>query len=79
MGMDDTDNIGMPTEKIYRVDKKRGKIIVIDCKPRANEECEEVSREECEKGTEEYDRAEKEIEQVEEAAEEIKEDKTKTL
>jgi len=71
MTVDDTENIGMPIEKIYKVDKKKGKIISIDCELHSSQECEEISREECEKGTEEYDKAEKEIEQVEEANEEI--------
>ena len=71
MTIDDNENIGMPVEKVYKVDKKKGKITVIDCELHSSQDCEEVSREECEEGTEEYDKAEKEIEQVEETAKEL--------
>ena len=71
MSIDDTENIGMPIEKVYKVDKKKGKITVIDCELHSSQECEEVSREECEEGSEEYDKAEKEVKQIEETAEEI--------
>jgi|WetSurMetagenome_2_1015567.scaffolds.fasta_scaffold1395578_2 hypothetical protein len=79
MGIDDCDNIGMPIEKVYKVNKKEGKITAIDCKTYSEKECDEIFREDLEKGTEEYKKAEKEIEQVEEAAEELEGDKTKTL
>lgn len=73
MAIDDTENISLPMQKKYKVEKKTGTIRVSECELRAPDDCEEFSEEECEKGTEEYDKARKEIEQIEEASESLAE------
>lgn len=71
MSMDDMDNIGLPIQKKYKVNKEKGKIRVSECEPHSSNDCKEFSSEDCEKGTEEYDKAIKEVEQIEETAEKL--------
>lgn len=71
MSIDDLDNISLPVQKKYKVEKKRGKISITECELHAPDDCKEFFKEECKKGTEEYDKALKEVEQIEETAEEL--------
>jgi len=70
MAIDDCNNIGEPIDTIYKIDKKKGKITVIKCEEHPPNSCDEISSEECKKGTEEYEEAMKEIEDIKETAEE---------